>query len=154
MAPTPTGKTGKGKQGCGRVGRSDPRHCNLGGSYYDAGYYGYGYGYPAYTYYPGYYDAGYYYSYPAGYYYYPAMAESGTSQQLAVLPQAPSLPAEGAESTVKANPGHLLTCGHALLLGGAMAACDLLSGNNSDVSFQENFQSKATAAAVRPRHRD
>lgn len=130
---------------------SDLRHCNLGGSYYDYGYgygyygygsdYGYGYGYPAYTYYP-------------GYYYYPAMAESGTSQQLAVLPQAPSLPAEGTESTVKANPGHLLTCGHALLLGGAMAACDLLSGSNSDVSFQENFQSKATAAAVRPRHRD
>lgn len=103
--------------------------------YYDYGYYDYPYGY---------YNTGYY----PGYYYYPAMAESGASQQLAVMPQAPSVP--GAQSSpVKANPGHLLTCGQAILLGGAMAACDLLSGKSDMAGFPQDFQSKATAAAVR-----
>jgi hypothetical protein len=119
------------------------------------------YGYPAYSGYPAYgyyYDTGYYYydpyytpygyTYYPGYYYYPAMAEGGASQQLAALPPAPVLAEEGAEAAaVKANPGHLLTAAHALLLGGALATADLLSGKGDVADFGQNFQAKATAAA-------
>lgn len=141
--------------GCGGCAYGQP----AGYAYPAYGYYDpYAYSYPTYAYgYPGYYDpyAGYYYSQPAyGYTYYTCAEAPAPAEQLALpvmqqLPQPkdPSTDPSPEEATVKASPGHLLLCAHAMLLGAALATQDVLSGKDDVANWGGSFKDQSNAAA-------
>eukprot|EP00277_Geminigera_cryophila_P044549 CAMPEP_0173067752 /NCGR_PEP_ID=MMETSP1102-20130122/7006_1 /TAXON_ID=49646 /ORGANISM="Geminigera sp., Strain Caron Lab Isolate" /LENGTH=217 /DNA_ID=CAMNT_0013935485 /DNA_START=247 /DNA_END=900 /DNA_ORIENTATION=- len=73
-------------------------------------------------------------------------AQAG-GEELAVLPPPSYSSVDNVQACSRANPGHLLLCGHAMLLGAAMATQEILCGNADIVFWKRSFEDKSGAAA-------
>lgn len=86
-------------------------------------------------------------------YYYSEGGLYDQRHELAVLPQGAAGPTDKAKDgtdkdskAVAANPGHLLMCGHALVLGSVVATCNLLHSGRLE-AWAQDFNDTAKEAA-------